>query len=546
MKIACVDKTANDRVQLQRYVDQTYEQCRSAVGHLSLFHVFPASREEILFSTPPDAAVIGPALPFEESFLTCRELHQRFPLLPIFVFLAPENFSLRALRRFEGICCEVLTQQDAPVRFLHRLLAAGQKSENRGGKLIVVQGVKGGVGTTSIVSGLAHAAQALNKQAIVLDLSRESSFAHYMGADRWQSSDYASLIVDQITPDRQLLEKLITSAPNGVDLLLPPAGGTEVREMWIRDGKRFETTLCIIEMLRERYDLVLVDSAHAEGILHYAIMSRADARLFVTSNDPASVHLLSHCLANMAEIPGNAVSRVLINLLVERGLKKKDILGFFASHDRLPEGFTDLEPLGFDQTAKNWIGTGNTFYTEASKATQLQLERIVRELIEEHGASVASRLRSALRPSIQLSSTQTEIASAKLGLSVEGSPLRPATESLRARLTPRLRLPLAKTRATISPRTALLESPVVPSQTTTDSNAAAHPLYQSPSLSSEQGSMSLENILYLAATMLVASTGIVALITMLSGYYCNFQDGDRFQNGVVVNSNIEVCQSSRR
>gem|GEM_PF-5043453 len=55
--------------------------------------------------------------------------------------------------------------------------------------------------------------------------------------------------------------------------------------------------------------------------------------------------------------------------------------------------------------------------------------------------------------------------------------------------------------------------------------------------------MALENILYLAATGLVVSTGLAALLGMLGTYYCNFQDGDSFQDGVAINANIESCRS---
>jgi hypothetical protein len=58
-----------------------------------------------------------------------------------------------------------------------------------------------------------------------------------------------------------------------------------------------------------------------------------------------------------------------------------------------------------------------------------------------------------------------------------------------------------------------------------------------------QGSLALENLLYLAATVVLVATGVTALIATLSDYYCNFQDGDRFQDGVVINDNIESCRS---
>src|SRR5690606_22564367 len=116
------------------------------------------------------------------------------------------------------------------------------------------QGVKGGVGTTSIVSGLAHAAEANNLSSIVFDLSASSALLHYVSAPKWHSADYSTLLTEKLIPDRTLVDKLTTTAPNGMKLLLPPSGGGEIREMLLRDPNRFEISLAIVDILRASYD----------------------------------------------------------------------------------------------------------------------------------------------------------------------------------------------------------------------------------------------------------------------------------------------------
>jgi len=399
VKIACVDKTASDRLQLQKFVDDAYEECRSAIGHLALPQSIPCTKEDLLFGSRPDAAILGAGWSLEESYLCCRDVRQHFPELPLYVILSPANFSLRALRRFENVCSEVLTQDEPPVRFVHRLLSHENQNERKRGKLLFVQGVKGGVGATSIACGLAHAAQTAGHDAVIVDLSPESAVAHYLTAERWQSADYASLVVDQLAPDLHLVNKLLTRAPNGLSLLLPPSGGTEVRELWLRDPKRFELTLHVIELLKEQFDVVIVDAARTEGILPFALLARADARLLVTSNEAAAVHLLTQSIHQLAELPGQKLSRVLINLSLERGLKKADILAFLPPIETLPAGFCDLPPLALDTAARHWIGSGNTIYTEGSRTTQATLEEVFNSLmIAPAATSLAASSTTAFSP----------------------------------------------------------------------------------------------------------------------------------------------------
>ncbi len=381
MKIACVDKTAADRVKLQRRFDDAYEQCRNAIGHVTLALTYPASKDEVLINAAPDAIAIGPGFPLEEAYTTCRDIKHAFPHVPVFLFLSRDVYSLRALKRFEKVANEIFAEDETAVRIVHKLSTLDTHHAAKNGKLIVVSGAKGGVGVTSLVAGLAHAAEALGKQAIVMDLSPMSAMAQYMAADRWHSPDYSSLLVDMFNPDQAAAERVVTCAPNGVHLVVPPSGGTDVREMWLRDPKRFEITLSIIEILKDLYDIVIVDTARAEGVLNFALNSRANARLLVTSNDPASVHLLSSVLSSIAEIPGEGQIQILINSLHERGLKKEDVLDFLSINEHFKDTMAMLEPIPFDHQGRSWIGTGNTFYTECTSSVQQLLEETLQTLM---------------------------------------------------------------------------------------------------------------------------------------------------------------------
>ncbi len=382
MKVACVDKSASDRVILQRLIDDAFREYRNVLGHISLLQLLPATKDEVLVSSPPDVIVVGPAFLIEESYVICRDLHQAYPLVPLVVFFANDRFNLRTLRRFERVSTEAFSIDEPPIRIVHKLSSyEGSGSQRKVGKLCTVTGVKGGVGATSLVAGLAHAAQALGKRAVVMDLSPANVFAFYMCAPRWHSPEYAGLISDGIIPDQTIVERCLATSPNGITMLLPPSGGTDIRELWIRDQSRFEISLSILDVLKSIFDLVLVDIASAEGVLPFALVCRADSRLLVTSNDPASVHLLNRNLSALVSAPGDGQVRIIINMLIERGLTCDDVLDFLCCNSAYTDEIGRVSSLPFDRHARNWIGTGNSFFTEGSAGIQTLLEDTLRLLL---------------------------------------------------------------------------------------------------------------------------------------------------------------------
>jgi hypothetical protein len=51
-----------------------------------------------------------------------------------------------------------------------------------------------------------------------------------------------------------------------------------------------------------------------------------------------------------------------------------DVMDFLYSGDEREQALLLLEPIPFDARGRNWIGTGNTFYTEATRSTQRIIE----------------------------------------------------------------------------------------------------------------------------------------------------------------------------
>lgn len=392
LRVACIDKSRELQAQLKQLIDQAYAACRESVGHLAIPNTYGASAQEVEVNTRPDLAVIGWHHGIEESFRVCKLLRQAHPSLPIFVFFDDADFTLRNLSRFQGVsdeqfrgsCCE-------PQRLIHKMAVCCERARPAAkGRLFTVLGVKGGVGATSVVSGLAHAGEAFGKRAAVVDLSVGGVFAFYAGADRLYSPDFKSALVQRAVPDVELVQRSMVKAPNGIEILLPPVdapaadgNGGQVREWWVRDPERFETTLLLVDVLQELYDAVIVDIAATEGVLAYALQSRADVQVLVSTHDPAAVHLLARRLSGAQCCREPAQTKLLLNELSDDGIAREHILEFLSAAGNFDQNAAVLDPLPFDRGARRWIGTGNSFYTEGGRALKRTLERNFAALMQD-------------------------------------------------------------------------------------------------------------------------------------------------------------------
>jgi cellulose biosynthesis protein BcsQ len=381
MRIACVDISAKDRLKLEQFLDDAFRDCRKSVGHMAVARFFPASREEILVNSVPDGIVIGSGFSPDEALVLARDISTVHPDVPLFVFFAPQDFTLRNIRRFEPCAREVFSITDPPSRFVHSLTSAFDSTKSRKkGVLFAVQGVKGGVGVTTITGALAHASQALGKSVVVMDLSLRGELCQYFLCEQWQSSEYSTLLTDKTVPDPEHIEKILIRARNGISVVPPPMGNGEIREFWLRDTNRFEISLAIIDLLQERFDVVLVDFSHAEGIFPFAVECRADIRLFLSANEPGSIHLLTN---RVDEFEGmhEGVTKFLINRISPRGLTNEDILDFVAWSPRFTEEMLYPSEVPYDLKGGLWIGTGNSFYTEGNARLRSYFEDLMRDAL---------------------------------------------------------------------------------------------------------------------------------------------------------------------
>ncbi len=381
MKIVCIDKNLDTRTELKNLVQSAFDVAADYLTQPQV-NIYSIPTEELLVNSTPDILCFYAKDKVDSALLLCKELSTIYPDIPKAVFLSEELYELKNLNKFENYSCEIFSVTDKPVSIIYKLNILKRKfSATTTGALIQVIGAKGGVGTTSISAALAHAFSAYGKCAVLIDLSPTNALLHYLATEKFSSLEYTTLLKENTLPDQMALDNLLVTAKNGLTCLLPPIGSTDTRELWLRDTQRFEITLALIEILKKRFDIVIVDSSNSEGILNFAIQSRANINLFVTSTDPASIYNLNQRISNLFESSSESALKIIVNNINKSDFNKEDVLDFLWQNPNYSDVIFELPEIPFDKNGAKWIGSGNTFYTECSSKTQNALDLIAHSLL---------------------------------------------------------------------------------------------------------------------------------------------------------------------
>ena len=387
MNIACLDSNAQARINLQKLIEGCFDKCRESTGHLLAHKIYPISFQELLLSSSTDVVILGPELTSEHMVSYIGEINKKLPDARILVLLKESSLSLISLKRFEELASAVLTEADSPIKILHAIESLKNKSPVSDSKIIYFSGTKGGVGTTSLCTAFAHAAQNLKKKTLLVDLSTYSNLSTYLRTSRSSSTEFASYLLDslenRVSLSENLVLKMIEISPCGLELLLPPSTKRDIRDIWLRDPNVLDQNLAIFEILKSIYDIIIIDGASAEGIFPFSLISRSDHVLVTSTSAPASIHLLSKLLEELSHVPGKQDIQVIINSTSKSELQVKDIKNLIKLKVDLSEIVFHQKAISFESRAKDWIGTGNSFYTEANNSSQELFDKFLVSILEK-------------------------------------------------------------------------------------------------------------------------------------------------------------------
>lgn len=165
--------------------------------------------------------------------------------------------------------------------------SASQSSGRRNGSTVAVAGSKGGVGASTLVTYLALAARRRDPQrsVLVVDLDLEAGdIGNLLDAKTRTSVADLAKVADDLSA--RAIADAVVAHESGVDLLLAPDDVREVEFVTPSAIRR------VLAMLRQQYDLVLLDVGSRVTPVQAAVVEMADEVIQVVTPDLLSLRAL--------------------------------------------------------------------------------------------------------------------------------------------------------------------------------------------------------------------------------------------------------------
>jgi pilus assembly protein CpaE len=199
--------------------------------------------------------------------------------------------------------------EDALRRLARKLGRGPTGSAPGGGRIVAFTGAKGGTGvTTTVVNAAVHAHAVAGRRTLLLDLDLESGSAGVLTnvAPRYSVLDLLDHL-DRL--DESLLESLVTVHESGVHILPSPLDPSDKRRV------KPEQLHTVLRLLKQHYQLVLVDLARPLSDVGRVVLEQADELYLVLNADLPSLRNAKRILPHLqgALESRDAPVRVVLN-----------------------------------------------------------------------------------------------------------------------------------------------------------------------------------------------------------------------------------------
>ena len=379
--VVILDLTAESRQRILANLNELLHGEVAGSEALPRINLRAVSMSEIKYQqTHPTILIVGPEL-IENELTELAALRALFLETAILGLLPARSRSIQLIEQVSRMGADdLLHENSTPSDFLEKLIFAARRASTKqvGGKLLIVDSAKGGLGTTSITAALGECLVANGKRVCLVDLDFQSQdLSRFLGAKPYINENLQSLLAGgRITSDDFVRQCLVSLASEGDSFAcLPPPPETE--SLYDSRSSITRTIVSVLEILDTLYDYVIVDSGAARGVMLKALYQHADQVFFLVSNDPASLFPSRDRLLKLSsEISPNARVRVIENGSQRGGLPNKFLRAEFTKALKT----RNVEwggIIGFDKNGSRWPGSAATLYSHSSQTTVHAIEQVL-------------------------------------------------------------------------------------------------------------------------------------------------------------------------
>jgi pilus assembly protein CpaE len=250
------------------------------------------------------------------------------------------------------------------------------------GRAVAVFSSKGGCGTSFIATNLAAA---LDAPTVLVDLNLQAGdLSLFLGLE--PKFSIADLVENRARIDDSLLKSYIVPHTSNLSLLAAP------READLADDIEPEHIFEVLELLRERYDYVVIDPQHTFDSITLSALDQADEVVLVLTLDIPAIRSTQRALALFDRL---GYPRHKVRIVVNRWSKQVDL---------------DLRQV------ERFLGERVTGYVQSDYNTAVNSINLGEPLVKSDPASrIATEIRH-IAASITGASVESEIKEPRKGL----------------------------------------------------------------------------------------------------------------------------------
>lgn len=295
---------------------------------------------------------------------------------------------LRAMRLEVKDFLPAVPTADALAAAFDGLASAGVVATRPDAPLVAIAGAKSGVGTTSVACQLAITLQELGSETVLVDLAYPTPEVA-LHLDLPTSEAFAMLSRRSAALDATCLTEALRTHASGIRVLVASSN----EEAFDVGSSLVEEAL---ELLRERFDWVVVDAGQGRTQASARALELADQLLLVTRLDVPALHQLRSMLERLrrAGRSEEEVRLVVNRASAGRSISEADLVAFLG---RAPDARLPRDDSAMERAVNHGRPLGQVASASPLRNAYLELARRVHEWRGSEPPTAPRKRRPALR-----------------------------------------------------------------------------------------------------------------------------------------------------